>query len=159
MTKSDDLVKSRLGYEYDLKDALKHNPTTIMAGDDICAVALRRIEELEAAVEWQCGRAVACTEAGPKNHVSRNTCRHQILNQRTKPMSDFFDWLTYRAPDWVYAIAAICVSVLLVSMTFLSIVALVAGYWIIPLLIWIVAPAALVVWTYLNEKDKTDDQE
>jgi len=74
-------------------------------------------------------------------------------------MSDFFDWLTYRAPDWVYAIAAICVSVLLVSMTFLSIVALVAGYWIIPLLIWIVAPAALVVWTYLNEKDKTDDQE
>jgi len=44
----DDLVKSRLGYTYDLKDALRHNPTIIQAGDDICAVALTRIEALEA---------------------------------------------------------------------------------------------------------------
>jgi len=72
MTKSDDLVKSRLGYEYDLKDALKHNPTTIMAGDDICAVALSRIEELEAAVEWQCGRA---EKAEAKNARLREALR------------------------------------------------------------------------------------
>jgi len=45
---SDDLIKSRLGYTYDLKDALRHNPTIIQAGDDICAVALTRIEALEA---------------------------------------------------------------------------------------------------------------
>jgi hypothetical protein len=45
---SDDLVKSRLGYTYDLKDALRHNPKIIQAGDDICAVALTRIEALEA---------------------------------------------------------------------------------------------------------------
>jgi len=45
---SDYLVKSCLGYEYDLKDALRHNPTIIQAGDDICAIALGRIEALEA---------------------------------------------------------------------------------------------------------------
>lgn len=43
-------IKSVLGYTYDLKAALKRNPTIIQAGDDICAVALRRIEELESAV-------------------------------------------------------------------------------------------------------------
>ena len=36
--------------EYDLKDALRRNPTIIMAGDDICARALERIEELEKAL-------------------------------------------------------------------------------------------------------------
>lgn len=48
---SDDRIKSKLGYEYSLKDALRHNPTIIMAGDNISAVALARIEELEAQVE------------------------------------------------------------------------------------------------------------
>jgi len=47
---SDNLVRSCLGYEYNLKEALRSNPTVILAGDDISAVALARIEELEGAL-------------------------------------------------------------------------------------------------------------
>lgn len=42
--------KSRLGYKYDLIDALRCNPTVIQAGDDICAVAADAITALEAKV-------------------------------------------------------------------------------------------------------------
>lgn len=45
---SDDMIRSKRGYEYSLKDALRRNPTIIAAGDDISAVALARIEDMEA---------------------------------------------------------------------------------------------------------------
>ena len=44
-------VTSCRGVEYDLLDALKRNPTTIFAGDDIAAVAADTITRQQAEIE------------------------------------------------------------------------------------------------------------
>lgn len=37
-------------YDYDLIDALRRNPTTVMAGDDICGIEADQIERLQEAL-------------------------------------------------------------------------------------------------------------
>lgn len=70
-------------------------------------------------------------------------------------MSDFIDWLKEEAPEWVHATVVFMGYIISVTSGFLSLVALVEGYWIIPLLVWVVLPAYLVIRAYL--KDRAND--
>ena len=70
-------------------------------------------------------------------------------------MSDFIKWLDSEAPDWIVIAFIIAGTTLTMAALFLSLVALVKGYWIVPLLLWIVLPAYIVIRAYL--KDRNND--
>jgi len=70
-------------------------------------------------------------------------------------MDDFMDWLLTEAPEWAIAIVIIVGALSLITAFVLSMAALAAGYWIFPLLLWIVLPAYIVIRAYL--KDRNND--
>jgi hypothetical protein len=59
------MIKKGTIMEYDLLDALRSNPTLIMAGADICKEAADEIERLRAEIKFASEMLAACREMLP----------------------------------------------------------------------------------------------
>ena len=73
-------------------------------------------------------------------------------------MSDFIEWLDHPAtPAWVLPVTIIVASLACMIALLVSIALIVKGYWIIPLLFWIVLPSYVVIKMYLESKKGNDN--
>jgi len=70
-------------------------------------------------------------------------------------MWSFFEWLSDEAPWYVIPSVIVLTFVFFGALMVTSLIALSAGLWIVPALIWIVTPAALIVTAYV--KDRNND--
>ena len=73
-------------------------------------------------------------------------------------MSDFIEWLDHPAtPAWVLLVAITVATLVCMIAILVSIALIVKGYWIIPLLFWIVLPSYVVIKMYLESKKGNDN--
>jgi len=67
-------------------------------------------------------------------------------------MNDFFSWLEGEAPGPVVFSVGVIVVVLAASAVVVSAAALSSGYWMVPLVIWIILPAWFVARSYIKSR-------
>ena len=73
-------------------------------------------------------------------------------------MKDFIKWLDHHAtPAWVLPVAMTVASLACMIALLVSIALIVKGYWLIPLLFWIVLPSYVVIKMYLESKKGNDN--
>lgn len=71
-------------------------------------------------------------------------------------MGDFLDWLSHDSPEWVAFAVGVLLAFAIVATLAATIASIAAGLWIIPVLIWFVAPLYLVIRAYAaRDKDDT----
>lgn len=67
-------------------------------------------------------------------------------------MKNFMDWLAEDAPEFVIALCAILTVSLTIFAVVISVIALNAGLWIAPVLVWIIIPSLAIMVAY-NRRD------
>ena len=73
-------------------------------------------------------------------------------------MKDFIEWLYHHAtPAWALLVAMIVAAFALMIALLVSMALIVKGYWLIPLLFWIVLPSYVVIKMYLESKKGNDN--
>ena len=73
-------------------------------------------------------------------------------------MKDFIEWLYHPdTPAWVLLVAMIVASLACMIALLVSMALIVKGYWLIPLLFWIVLPSYVVIKMYLESKKGNDN--
>ena len=73
-------------------------------------------------------------------------------------MKDFIEWLDHPAtPAWVLPVAMTVASFACLIALLVSMALIVKGYWLIPLLFWIVLPSYVVIKMYLESKKGNDN--